>query len=338
MLVDEAEIILIGGHGGKGKVSFYRPPQKGPDGGNGGKGGDVYIKVTSDLSALNRFTSARTLEASDGMPGGSNRKFGKNGEDLEILFPVGSFIKDLETGEEVELDRVNERILIAKGGKGGKGNFEFKSPSNTTPEYAQPGLRGDTRHLKVTLRFIADVGLIGLPNAGKSSLLNELTNALAKTAVYPFTTLEPNLGVLRHPGKSMHPGSDSGDSGQPNSQNDVTIADIPGLIEGASGGKGLGIKFLKHIQKVKLILHCLSAESLDPVKDYQIIRNELKSFDPELLEKEEIILLTKSDLFESDEVNEKIKKLKKLKKQVIPVSIHDYDSIVSIKEIVAKFT
>lgn len=321
MLIDEVDIILQGGHGGAGKVSFGPSERSGPDGGNGGRGGDLYLKVTSDLFALNQFSKAKTLKAGDGENGGGNLKFGKNGADLEISLPLGTTVLDKDSGEELELSNLNQKILIAKGGLGGRGNADFKSPRNTTPMFAQKGLPGRERNLKVTLKLIADFGLMGLPNAGKSSLLNELTAAQAKVANYPFTTLEPNLGVL----------------------NTKVIADIPGLIEGASGGKGLGIKFLKHIEKVKLLLHCIDSTSEDVIADYEIVRNELGNFstkggpssggNPELLEKEEIILLTKSDLLEKKDLETKIKTLKKFNKEVLPVSIHDYDSLENLKKL-----
>lgn len=318
MLLDEVNIILRGGHGGAGKVSFGPSERSGPDGGNGGKGGDLYLKVTSDLFALNQFSKATTLKAGDGESGGKNLKFGKNGEDLELYLPLGTTLLDQNSGEEFELSDLNQKILIAEGGLGGRGNADFKSPRNTTPKFAQKGLPGKIRNLKVILKLIADFGLIGLPNAGKSSLLNELTSAQAKVANYPFTTLEPNLGVLKS----------------------KVLADIPGLIEGASEGKGLGIKFLKHIEKVKLLLHCIDSTSLDVVRDYEIVRNELKNFNPELLDKEEIILLTKSDLIDPDligveknDLEKKIKELKKLKKELLVVSIHDYDSLENLKKL-----
>jgi GTPase len=310
MLIDEIELIIKGGHGGPGKVSFYRPPQKGPDGGNGGKGGDVYLKTTTDLSVLNKFTTIRSLSAENGGAGGSNKKSGKDGEDLEILIPYGAQFTEVNTGEQFELEK-GRRILICKGGKGGKGNESFKSSTNTTPKYAQKGLEGEQRHYKIILRFIADIGLMGLPNAGKSSLLNELTNSQAKIASYPFTTLEPNLGVFE----------------------DKTLADIPGLIEGASEGKGLGIKFLKHIEKVDLLLHCISSESDDLKKDYKVVRNELKQFNPDLVKKNEMILITKSDLVGKDELKKKIDQLKGLKKKIHTVSIHDWDSMGKLKEV-----
>lgn len=310
MLIDEVEIILRAGHGGPGRVSFNPGKKGGPNGGNGGKGGDIYISVTSDLRALNQFSKTKTKEAENGEMGGIFQQSGKDGKDLGIVMPLGTELIDLQTGEIFELDNLGKRILICKGGLGGRGNFEFKSSRKTTPMYAQKGLPGEERNLKVDLKFIADFGLIGLPNAGKSSLLNELTNANVKTADYPFTTLEANLGMY---------------SGR-------VIADIPGLIEGASVGRGLGIKFLKHIERVKLLLHCVPADSEDIDKDYETVRKELEKYNKELLSKEEIIILTKSDLIETDEIKQKIHKLKKFKKKIIPVSIHDWDSLKELEK------
>lgn len=310
MLIDDVDIIIRGGHGGAGKVSFYPGHYGGPDGGNGGKGGDVYIRVVSDLTALNQFSRKKIVEGINGQDGGSNKKSGLNGKDIEIVMPVGCVLTNKETGEIINLDKVDERILIAKGGLGGKGNWEFKSSLRTTPKFAQPGLPGEEKPLKVNLKLIADFGLIGLPNAGKSSLLNEVTKANVKTAEYPFTTLEPNLGVM----------------------NNKILADIPGLIEGASEGRGLGIRFLKHIEKVNLLLHCISSESEDPIKDYQTVKSEMEKFNPDILKKEEIILLTKTDLVDKKQITEKIKTLKKLKKKILPVSIHDYDSLEDLKK------
>lgn len=301
MLVDEAEITIRAGHGGAGKVSFRGKKGGGPDGGDGGKGGNVYVKATSDIYALGRFLSHKILKAENGENGGSGLKSGRNGNDLILEMPVGTFITD-EKGEEIELTKEGQEVLLAEGGLGGKGNEFFKSPSNTTPKYSQPGLKGQEKRLTLKLKLIADFGLIGLPNAGKSSLLNEITNANAKIGDYPFTTLEPNLGVF----------------------NGKVLADIPGLIEGASEGRGLGHKFLKHIETVKLLLHCISSESEYPIKDYKIVRNELKKFNPELLQKKEIVLITKSDLNKP-----KIKGFPE-STQVIYVSIHDWDSIQNL--------
>lgn len=306
MLVDEAEVIIRGGHGGAGRVSFRGKKGGGPDGGNGGRGGDVFVKATTDIYALSRFLSKEIYEAENGTMGGTEIRSGANGKDLILEMPVGTILSDDE-GNEIELIKEGKELLLAKGGLGGRGNESFKSPGNTTPKYAQKGLRGQEIKFKLKLKLIADFGLIGLPNSGKSSLLNELTNANAKIGAYPFTTLEPNLGVL----------------------NNKVLADIPGLIEGASEGKGLGHKFLKHIEKVTLLLHCISSESEDPLKDYKIIREELKKYNPGLLDKKEIILLTKSDLQET-----KIKKIDG--KKVIPISIHDWDSIQALTKILTE--
>lgn len=311
MFVDEAEIVLRGGHGGAGKISFYPPPMRGPDGGNGGRGGNLFMLITSDLTALKKFTVKKILAAEDGEAGGSNKKTGRDGEDLEIILPAGSMLTNLDTQEEIELNEPGSRILVCRGGLGGRGNFEFRSSRNTTPMFAQPGLIGEEKHFKVVLKLIADFGLVGLPNAGKSSLLNELTKSKAKTADYPFTTLEPNLGVMD--GK--------------------ILADIPGLIEGASQGKGLGIKFLKHIEKTSVLLHCIDSNSEDLLRDYQVVRGELKKYNPDLLNKPEIILLTKSDCLIPKEVEKKIKKLLGTKKQVYAVSIYDWESLRLLKQI-----
>lgn len=310
MLIDEAEVILEAGHGGAGRVSFYKVWMKGPDGGNGGRGGSVFIKATTDLTALRSFTAKKSLSAENGEMGGKNKSSGKDGKDLEILMPVGTVLEETNTGEVFELTKPNEVILIAKGGLGGKGNTEFKSSRNTTPEYAQPGLPGEKKEFKIHLKLIADYGLIGLPNAGKSSLLNELTAANVKTAEYPFTTLEPNLGSL----------------------NGKILADIPGLIEGASTGKGLGIKFLKHIEKVATLLHCIAANAENTLEDYQTVWNELENYSEIFKGKPEVILLTKSDLVSEKKLKEKLKELKKLKIKIIPVSIHDWDSLENLKK------
>lgn len=310
MLIDEVDIILKGGKGGPGKVSFLPGLHSGPDGGNGGRGGDIYLVATTDLFALNQFSKSKGITAEGGTGGQSNRKFGKDGKDTVINLPLGTEVIDKFTEEKWVLDNLDQKILICEGGLGGLGNHEFKSSKNTTPMYAQPGLTGQTRELSVVLKLIADFGLIGLPNVGKSSLLNELTAANAKVGNYPFTTLEPSLGVL----------------------NGRVLADIPGLIEGASSGKGLGIKFLKHIEKVKYLLHCISSESEDPVKDFKIVTNELKVFSEELGKKDQIILLTKVDTVDKKTLDKKIKALEKLKHPIIKVSIYDWDSIQNLSK------
>jgi len=312
MLIDEAHIIFRAGHGGPGRVSFFPGETSGPDGGNGGRGGDVYLQATTDLTALRPYTTKKVKFAQKGEMGGKKLMFGADGLDVVVLLPVGSVVTDLNTGIVVELTIPDEKILFCKGGLGGKGNTEFKSSRRTTPDFAQPGLPGEEKNCIIVLKLIADFGLIGLPNAGKSSLINELTKADVKVANYPFTTLEPNLGAL-HGGK--------------------VIADIPGLIEGAHDGKGLGIKFLKHIEKVTTLLHCISAESDDLKRDYNTIRTELGEYNPELLEKKEILLLTKHDTLNEKELKATLKEASKLNKDIEVVSIHDYESIERLRKL-----
>lgn len=312
MLIDYAEVTFKAGDGGNGRVSF-RKNMKGPDGGNGGKGGDLYITAKSDLSLLNQFSRETIFSAKNGDPGGTNQRSGKNGADLEIFLPVGTSIIEKRTGQELyDLKLPGESILICKGGVGGLGNWEFRSADNPVPKHAEPGKKGISKNLILSLKLIADFGLIGLPNAGKSSLLNELTGSHEKTANYPFTTLAPALGVF----------------------NGKVIADIPGLIEGASNGKGLGVGFLKHIEKVKVLLHCISSESTDVLKDYETIRQELGKFNPNLLKKEEVILLTKSDLATPESIKNAVDLLKNKSAKILDVSINDWESLEKLKKLI----
>ena len=311
MLITEVNINFKAGDGGNGKVSFYKS-RKGPDGGSGGKGGDIYITTTSDIYALKNLSKTTEIEAENGQDGMANKKTGKASQDLEIKLPIGTIITDQDSQEMFEVTSKHERFLLCKGGWGGKGNWEYRSSTNTTPLYAQNGLGGQERRLNINLKLIADCGLIGFPNAGKSSLLKELTSAKPKIGDYPFTTLEPNLGEL----------------------NGKIIADIPGLIQGASKGKGLGIEFLKHIERVSLLFHCVSCELEEPGKSYHIIRGELKAYNPKLLDIPEIILLTKTDLKSEKEIKFYLNALKSLKKQVLAVSIHDWDSLEKLKLII----
>lgn len=277
MLVDEVTIHVRGGNGGDGKKSFLREkfrPRGGPDGGNGGTGGSVYFQGTSDLTALKRFRFQKEFTAQSGEPGRANNQYGKAGQDLTLLLPLGTIVTDLDTQEKFEIIDLNQKLLIATGGRGGRGNYSFRNSKDQAPTRADSGIPGQARRLFLELQLIAHVGLIGLPNVGKSSLLNHLTQANAPVANYPFTTLFPNLGVM----------------------DNLILADIPGLIEGASSGRGLGIKFLRHIRRTKILVHCISCESANPVADYHTVRNELKQFDAHLAGKPEIILFTKSDL------------------------------------------
>ncbi|PJC29291.1 GTPase ObgE [Candidatus Shapirobacteria bacterium CG_4_9_14_0_2_um_filter_40_11] len=313
MLVDEVEIKIRAGNGGDGKVNFLHAkyvPKGGPDGGDGGTGGDFYVLGVSDLSALSRFRYQKEFSAGDGKPGGPDRKTGVSGGDEEIKIPIGTVITDRESSEVWEITKAGERIQIAKGGKGGKGNWHYKSATHQTPLEFEEGKPGKARTLYLELRLIADIGLIGLPSVGKSSLLNELTKANVKVAPYNFTTLEPNLGIM----------------------DGLIIADLPGLIEGAHEGKGLGIKFLKHIKRTKVLVHCISADSENPVKDYETIRRELGEYDKELLSRPEMVLITKSDLVSEKEIKLKIKNLEMIKRDILTVSIHDYDSLEKLKK------
>jgi GTP-binding protein len=311
MFIDEAIIKVSGGKGGNGKVAFFSN-RRGVSGGNGGQGGNVYVEASSNVRDLKAFTEVKEYSGEAGQAGGSNKRIGVNGKDLVLKVPTGTTMIDTKIFHEVTLDKNNPKVFICLGGKGGLGNAAFKTSTNRTPKKATPGEPGQTRNIKLILRLIADYGLIGLPNAGKSSLLNVLTAANVKTANYPFTTLEPNLGVF----------------------NDRVIADVPGLIEGASLGRGLGIKFLKHIEKVNLLLHCISAESTDIKKDYNTIRAELGNYNLKLLEKKQILLLTKTDLINQDEIKTKTKEMKKLNNYVLPVSIYNEESLVKLKKLV----
>jgi GTP-binding protein len=312
MLIDDVVIQVGAGHGGKGAVAFNKNLMSlGPAGGSGGHGGSVYCEGVSDLSALNQFRFKKVLRAEDGKNGKGQFSDGPTGADLVLKVPVGTVVHNLDANTDIEVTRIGERVRIAEGGKGGKGNFHFRSARNTTPKQFQSGLPGEEFSFRLELKLIADVGFVGLPNVGKSSLLNELTKARAKVANYPFTTLEPNLGVYY----------------------DLVLADIPGLIEGASEGKGLGIKFLRHVERTKVLFHFVSAESIDPAKDYKTIKNELKAYNKLLAKKKEYLFLSKSDVIPPAELKKKITKLKKLNPSLLPISIYDFESVEKVKKL-----
>lgn len=315
MLVDEVKIEVYGGKGGDGRAHFdTSKSREGADGGNGGNGGSVFVIGVSDLSALNQFRFQKVFRAENGQNGMVKKMYGRNGEDITLKIPIGTIVHNLDTGEKKEILNVGDTLKIASGGNGGRGNVEFKSSRNTSPQEFEHGEEGEYFHIFFELQLIAQVGFVGFPNAGKSSMLNELTAASAKVANYKFTTLEPNLGVL----------------------DGLILADIPGLIEGASEGKGLGIKFLKHIKRTKALIHFISSESEDLLKDYKTVQNELTEYDPELASREKYVFLTKHDLFSKEEVDEKVKILKKVSKNVLPVSIHDKESIDEVKRVIFK--
>ena len=312
MLIDDIKIEVTAGHGGKGCVGFNKNLMSlGPAGGSGGKGASIIFVGVSDLNALNQFRFKKQVDAENGRDGKGQFCDGPDGKDSLIKIPVGTVIHNLDTLEDQEITKVGQEILIAKGGRGGKGNFLFRSSKNTTPKEFQEGKPGEHFNLRLELKMIADIGFVGLPNLGKSSLLNELTNANVKVANYQFTTLEPNLGVYYS----------------------LILADIPGLIEGASEGKGLGIKFLKHVERTKIIFHFLAADSEDITRDYKTIRAELGAFNPELLTKPEYILVSRSDTVTPAILKEKLKEAKKISKKALPISIHNWDELQKVKNI-----
>ena len=312
MLIDDVKISVTAGHGGKGTVAFNKTKMnRGPTGGSGGRGGSVFIKGISDLSALGKFRFKKEFSAENGRDGLAQLHDGHNGKDLILSLPLGTVVHKLNTGEDVEVTKIGQLELVARGGKGGKGNYLFRSSTNTTPREFEEGEIGESFDLHLELKLIADVGFVGLPNVGKTSLLNELTNARSKVANYPFTTLEPNLGVYY----------------------DLILADIPGLIEGASKGKGLGIKFLRHVERTKILFHFIAADAADPVLDYKTVRGELGAYNKLLLEKPEYLFVSKSDAVPQDALLGIIDKLEKLNQNVIPISIYDWDSIERVRKI-----
>ena len=311
MLIDDVAIKVRAGDGGKGAVAFNKNLMSlGPAGGSGGNGGSIYFEGVSDLSSLNQFRYKKDIKAKDGENGRGQFNDGADGENLILKVPIGTVIHKAGAKDQ-EILKIGEKVLIANGGHGGKGNFLFRSPKLTTPKRFQEGLPGEEFALRLELKLIADVGLIGLPNAGKSSLLNELTEARNKVANYAFTTLEPNLGVYYN----------------------LILADIPGLIEGASLGKGLGIKFLRHVERTKILFHLISVESENPAKDYKTVRKELRVYNKDMMKKPEYLFLSKSDMIPIEKVKKKIAILRKLNKNAIPISIHDWDSLEKVKKI-----
>jgi GTP-binding protein len=294
--VDEARIKVQAGNGGRGSTSFRREkfvPFGGPDGGDGGLGGSVFLKAAPGINTLADFRIERTWRAAHGEPGGARDCTGRSGEDLYIPVPIGTTVRDSDTQEQLgDLTHEGDTLLVARGGKGGWGNQRFKSSTNRAPRQFGPGLPGEKRTLELELKVIADVGLLGLPNAGKSTLIRAVSAARPKVADYPFTTLYPNLGVV---GVGEH--------------RSFVMADIPGLIEGAAEGAGLGIRFLKHLQRTRVLLHLVDIAPVDPqadpVRDARAIAKELKKFSPELAAKPRWLVLNKRDLL-PDEDAEKL--------------------------------
>ncbi len=301
MFIDYAKIIIKAGDGGNGAISFRREKYVaagGPDGGDGGKGGDIYFEVSPNMNTLVDFRYKKKFKAENGKNGEGGHRYGKSGEDLIVKVPIGTIVKDSETGRIMaDLSERNQRELILSGGRGGKGNSHFATSTRQAPRFAQGGEKGEEKELILELKMLADVGLIGFPNVGKSTFLSVVTDATPKIADYHFTTLEPNLGVVK---------SDYGDS--------FVIADIPGIIEGASEGSGLGLKFLRHIERTRLLLHVIDVsgiEGRDPVKDFKTINEELKKYSEKLSKRKQIIVANKIDIMQDESLYNKLEKMAK---------------------------
>jgi GTP-binding protein len=360
-MIDQIKIIVRAGKGGDGIVAFRREkyvPKGGPNGGDGGKGGDLYFRTTTDLNTLEPFRYRKVFAAENGQRGGGSNLTGHGGKDLILDVPVGTIVKvgkvveslgsslahnqmSLRSTEGPSASRRNgvivrsksssrlkktydlvdggQTILIACGGRGGRGNARFKTATNRTPRFAEPGVSGEEKQIELELKLLADVGIIGLPNVGKSTLISTLTAARPKIANYPFTTLEPNLGVLNHKGKT------------------VVLADIPGLIEGASKGRGLGDEFLKHIERTKILVHLIDASTdSDKLKDFETVKKELSDFGQKLDKKPEVVVLSKVDLAQQDKINEEIAKFSKKKIRVLKISSFSGEGLDDLKDEIIK--
>jgi len=326
--LDEVVITAVSGNGGKGCVSFRREkfiPKGGPDGGDGGNGGDVIIKASKRLHTLSDFSSKRHFKSQNGNPGKGKNQKGKDGSDIIIEVPLGTLVYDHDTGDMLEdLILDDQEILILPGGKGGKGNSHFATSTNRAPRFAQTGLPGQKKRFRLSLKYLADIGLIGLPNVGKSTLLSRLTAAQPKIDSYPFTTIIPNLGVIEY-----------------EDQNSLTLADIPGLIEGASEGKGLGHHFLKHVERTRFLLHliditCAPAHHL--LKDFYILQDELGKYSPSLTKKDQMVLINKIDLVSSnhDNIKKMMSALRRIGLESLPISALTGEGLGALKQKLAR--
>jgi GTPase len=305
MFIDYAVIEVTAGNGGNGAVAFRREkfvPKGGPAGGNGGRGGTVIVEAHHNLNTLLDFRYKKMYKAENGEMGGNSLKDGKSGKDIIIKVPPGTVIKDYKTNEILfDLSEDTKRVVLAKGGKGGKGNSNFATSTNQTPRYAEDGKPGEHKKVILELKLIADIGLVGFPNAGKSTLISTISAARPKIADYPFTTLEPNLGIVKY-----------------GEYDSFTVADIPGIIEGAHKGKGLGHQFLRHIERTKVILFLIDITSEDYENDFNVLYNELKNYSSKLIEKKIIVSLSKADLLDKEKIKG-VTKVKIGKDKIIPV-------------------
>lgn len=315
MLTDDVTIHVDAGKGGDGVVNFSKVVMThGPTGGDGGKGGNIVVKGVTDIGALRPFRTKKKIEAQDGQRGGQNMRTGADGKDGIVIVPVGTVVHDLTNKKDYEITNTSDELVIAKGGNGGFGNYHYRSSRNTSPDRANPGEPGESTDVRLELKLIADIGLVGYPNVGKSTFLNELTNASSKVANYQFTTLEPHLGVYY----------------------ELILADIPGIIEGASKGKGLGHKFLRHIERTKTLFHFVAADSENPVGDYEAIRSELGEYNTDLLKKPEWIIVSRSDEKSPEEIKKIVSELKEKNPNIVSLSILDEGSVEEVKNILNK--
>lgn len=328
MFRDKVEIYVEAGRGGEGCISFCREKFKpfcGPDGGNGGKGGDVILKTDRKVSSLEHLVDKARYRAEHGMPGRGKKQCGRNGSNLIIPVPVGTVVRDKETGFVLkDMDKENETLIVARGGKGGIGNYAFRSSTNQAPKFTKPPQNGEKRTLILELKVIADVGIVGLPNSGKTTLLTKLTGSSAKVGEYEFTTLTPNTGVL-----------------DISEYQSLVIADIPGIIEGASNGKGLGLEFLRHIERTKLLLYLIDLKSIkypDPYKAFEIVKLELKKYSSKVYDKPYIIVGNKLDLPGAKENFEILKKAigKQGRNNIVGISAVTGEGVDKLVKMIAK--
>ena len=322
--LDQAKIYIKAGNGGSGSASFRREKfveYGGPDGGDGGNGGSIIVQSDRNLNTLIDFRYAQHFKAQHGKPGSKRNKTGANGEDLILKVPLGTQVYEEDNNTLIyDFTKNKEKYLVASGGKGGLGNVRFKSSTNRAPRKKTNGKLGEEFWIWLQLKVIADIGIIGKPNAGKSSLLAALTRAKPKIANYPFTTINPNLGVSYYEGK------------------EITLADIPGLVEGAHKGVGLGDKFLRHIERCKILLHLIDLSEDDLFNSYKKIKSELSNYDKDLIKKKEIIFFNKSDLLDENENNEKLKEFKKkIKTKYEIVSVYSNKDLQKIKKLLIKY-
>ena len=322
--LDQAKIYIKAGNGGSGSASFRREKfveYGGPDGGDGGNGGSIIVQSDRNLNTLIDFRYAQHFKAQHGKPGSKRNKTGANGEDLILKVPLGTQVYEEDNNTLIyDFTKNKEKYLVASGGKGGLGNVRFKSSTNRAPRKKTNGKLGEEFWIWLQLKVIADIGIIGKPNAGKSSLLAALTRAKPKIANYPFTTTNPNLGVAYYRGK------------------EITLADIPGLVEGAHKGIGLGDKFLRHIERCKILLHLIDLSEDDLLNSYKKIKSELSNYDKSLIKKKEIIFFNKSDLLNEGEINEKLKEFKKkIKIKYEVISVYSKQDIQKMKKMLIKY-